>query len=102
MLASLHQAHVLPDLECATGKVSQSLLPVLHRLKWSLQCDQIAKLVREGSHGSQLETGTISFGPWFERRGRGVVQDSRVFLALCPDSHQIARKYGGANCNRTI
>ncbi|TFK77395.1 hypothetical protein BDN72DRAFT_953835 [Pluteus cervinus] len=94
LLKSFHGTYILPDVEFATAKISRSLLPTVRKLKWSLHCDQIAKKMRESSHGSQEGQETVNFGVWLEKRGRGVVQDTeRVLLALCPGIRGVARRY---------
>lgn len=96
-LHSLYGIHVLPDVESSTTTVSRSLHPALHNLKWSIQRDRLAKLVRGGScgiTGSQSTTGAVGFGGWLEKSGKGIVQDSeRVRLALCPDTRKTIAFY---------
>ncbi|KAJ3994128.1 hypothetical protein F5050DRAFT_1776890 [Lentinula boryana] len=92
-LKTLHQAHVLPDEESSSVHVSRSLLPVMRKLKWSIQKDELSKRIRDGTLCSipgQLSNRSIgsleAFCNWLERRGRGIVHDDeRVRLAICPD-----------------
>ncbi|KAL1740446.1 hypothetical protein HDZ31DRAFT_47487 [Schizophyllum fasciatum] len=77
-----------PDAESSSPAVSRSLLPVMHQLKWSLQRDSLAKIVR-GGRGD-----VASFGDWLERRGRVVVTETeRVRLAICPNIRKIVEFY---------
>lgn len=97
-LHSLYGIHVLPDVESSTTAVSRSLHPALHNLKWSIQRDRLAKLVRSGSScsiiGGQSITGAVGFGAWLEQSGKGIVQDSeRVRLALCPNAQKTIAFY---------
>jgi hypothetical protein len=80
----LHDLGVLPDVE----RVSRTLAPALHSLKWSIQRDQLAKAVRARS--GQGIAG------WMEGRGRGLVKESeRVRLALCGDVKKLVRLFEG-------
>ncbi|KDQ15685.1 hypothetical protein BOTBODRAFT_31568 [Botryobasidium botryosum FD-172 SS1] len=42
-LHTLHSSRVLPDVESSSPFVSRSLLPVMHKLKWSLRRDELAR-----------------------------------------------------------
>lgn len=77
-LENLYQTRVFPDVESSSHSISRLLLPVMHKLKWSIQRDKLAKIVRDG----QSEGGLAS---WFEAKGQRIIQDGeRVRLALCP------------------
>jgi hypothetical protein len=81
----------------------------MHKLKWSLQKDRLARMVRDhtcvGSTTTMLTTTNesgeksssrvvVHFGRWLETKGRGIVEDGeRVRLALCPDIRKIVRFY---------
>ena len=98
MLETLHQSHVLPDIESSSLSISRSLLPVMRQLKWSIQRDKLAQLVREGLSGAVGRKNTDgaqgSIAAWFESRGRGIVQDGeRVRLALCPSVRKMVHFY---------
>ncbi|KAJ6609374.1 hypothetical protein B0H10DRAFT_2064601 [Mycena sp. CBHHK59/15] len=85
-LKHLHQSQVYPDIESSCLSVSRSLLPVMRKLKWSLQRDKLAKMVRDGS--------ILGFGKWMEGNGRRVVHEGeRVRLAICPDIRKIVGFY---------
>jgi len=45
-LKTLYRTHVLPDVESSSPLISRSLLPVLRRLKWSFQRDNISRVLR--------------------------------------------------------
>ncbi|TRM66050.1 hypothetical protein BD626DRAFT_566685 [Schizophyllum amplum] len=80
--------HAFPDAESSSPAVSRSLLPVMHQLKWSLQRDSLAKMVRGGRGGAS------SFADWLEQRGRAVVTETEsVRLAICPDIRKIVGFY---------
>ncbi|KAG6910521.1 hypothetical protein DXG01_009940 [Tephrocybe rancida] len=83
-------SHVLPDVESASHTISRILLPAIHQLKWSLQRDRLAKMVRLGS----CATGSATFGDWRERKGHNIIEDGeRVRLAICPDVRKTVRLY---------
>jgi len=85
-LNSLHVSYVLPDVESSSLGISRTLLPAMHRLKWSIQRDRLSRAVRIILSRIEGPNGTISFGGWFEGRAYGVIQDGeRVRLAICPD-----------------
>lgn len=101
ILKSLHHSHILPDVESSLLYVSRSLLPVVRKLKWSIQRDAFANKVR-GVKGSASRLGdsplplTGGLGPWIELRGQSIVRDcERVRLALCPDVSRMVKFYEG-------
>lgn len=77
----------------------------MRQLKWSIQRDRLAQMVRDGASGivggkahadDQSESGSIA--AWFEARGKGIVQDGeRVRLALCPGIRKIVGFYEELN-----
>ncbi|OJA10302.1 hypothetical protein AZE42_05547 [Rhizopogon vesiculosus] len=95
-LKSLHHSHILPDVESSLLSVSRSLLPVVRKLKWSIQKDALAIKVR-GVKGGALGLGDSplpGFGPWIELNGQSIVRDcERVRLALCPDIRRMVKFY---------
>lgn len=87
-------SHVLPDVESASHTISRSLIPAIHKLKWSLQRDKLAKMVRLKFCASGRDGA--NFGDWRERKAHGIVEDGeRVRLAICPDIRRIVRLYEG-------
>ncbi|KAH0591068.1 hypothetical protein H2248_001174 [Termitomyces sp. 'cryptogamus'] len=87
-------SHVLPNVESSSHMISRSLLPAIHKLKWSFQRDKFAKMVRIGSWASGQDRANI--GDWRERKGHSIVEDGeRVRLAMCPDIRRIVRFYEG-------
>lgn len=58
----------------------------MRKLKWSLQRDKLAKMVRDGS-------GILGVGKWLEGNGRHVREGERVRLAICPDIRKIVGFY---------
>lgn len=97
-LKTLHQSHVLPDVESSSLSISRSLLPVMRQLKWSIQRDRLAQVVRDGASGTVGSKNTGgeqgSIAAWFESRGRGIVEDGeRVRLALCPSVRKMVGFY---------
>jgi len=61
----------------------------MHQLKWSIQRDRLAKVVRDaasvgGTSSADIEGGG-GLAAWIEAKGTGIIQDGeRVRLALCP------------------
>ncbi|KAF7436485.1 hypothetical protein PC9H_003318 [Pleurotus ostreatus] len=99
-LTSLHVSHVLPDIESSSPAVSRILLPVMRKLKWSIQRDKLAKMVREGACITAVVNASgkpdvDAFGRWLESKGKGLVKEDseRVILAICPDVKNIVRQY---------
>jgi hypothetical protein len=96
-LQTLHQSHVLPDIESSSLSISRTLLPVVRKLKWSLQKDRLAKMVRDRTCLAAATSGSgegwnerKGFGGWIESKGRGIVHDGeRVRLAICPSVRKI-------------
>lgn len=90
-LENLYQTRVFPDVESSSLSISRLLLPVMHKLKWSIQRDRLAKVVRDG----QSRGGLAS---WFEAKGQSIIQDGeRVRLALCPSVKKMVGFYEGLN-----
>ncbi|KIJ22044.1 hypothetical protein PAXINDRAFT_165348 [Paxillus involutus ATCC 200175] len=98
-LKSLHYSHVLPDVESSTLSVSRSLLPVVRRLKWCIQKDNMAKIIRTSTCSARRGNDAFrpfnsSFGAWVELRGPNIFGDSeRLRLALCPDVRKMIKFY---------
>ncbi|KAJ7040289.1 hypothetical protein C8F04DRAFT_251542 [Mycena alexandri] len=86
-LKRLHQSQVYPDIESSYLSISRSLLPIIRKLKFSLQRDKLARMVRDGS-------GILGVNKWLEGRAH-IVHDSgeRVRLAICPDIRKIVGFY---------
>ncbi|KAF8215852.1 hypothetical protein K438DRAFT_1560547 [Mycena galopus ATCC 62051] len=85
-LQHLHQSQVYPDIESSSLSISRSLLPIVRKLKWSLQRDKLAKMVRDGS-------GILGVGNWLEGRRHIVQEGERVRLAICPNIKRIVGLY---------
>ncbi|KAF8514756.1 hypothetical protein JB92DRAFT_2917714 [Gautieria morchelliformis] len=78
---------VLPDVESCSPRISHTLLPVVHQLKWSLQRDRLAKIHRD----KQLNNSPTG---WFEGNARSFyVEGERVRLALCPGVRRLKSFY---------
>ncbi|KAI0001716.1 hypothetical protein BJV77DRAFT_1063124 [Russula vinacea] len=45
-LEALYKTHVLPDVESSSPLISRCLLPVVRRLKWSIQRDSLSRVLR--------------------------------------------------------
>jgi hypothetical protein len=60
----------------------------MRKLKWSLQRDKLAKMVRDGS-------GILGVGNWLEGRRNIVQEGERVRLAICPNIKKIVGLYEG-------
>ena len=69
-------------MESSSLNISRSLLPIMRKLKWSLQRDRLAKVFKV----SGVPAG---IGEWLDKRdslGRKVVQEGeKVRLAVCPN-----------------
>ncbi len=91
-LKQLHYSHVLPDIESSSPNISRRLLPIVHKLKWSLQRANIARLLN-----AQIDlVSTRGLGEWLEESGRCLLSEhERVRLALCPDINKMVRFYEG-------
>lgn len=98
-LKSLHYSHVLPDIESSILSVSRSLLPVVHKLKWSIQKDNMSRIVRAHTFSAMNSIDPPhpfngGFGVWAELRGSSIFGESeRVRLALCPDVRKMIKFY---------
>lgn len=85
----LYLDRILP--EESSRSVAPTLIPVMRRLKWSIQRDRIARFVKDRSvmegHG-----GAVA---WLENKGRFVTsgEHERVRLAVCPGIKGILRFY---------
>jgi len=81
-LQILCSTHVFPDVESSSLNVARSLLPVMRKLKWSLQRDRLAKVFK-------VSGVSIGIGPWLDRgdsERRKVVQEGeKLRLAVCPN-----------------
>jgi hypothetical protein len=81
-LQTLYLCHVLPDVESSSLNVARSLLPVVRKLKWSIQRDKLARVFKNSGKRSGV-------GAWLES-GNGdarklLPEDEKVRLAVCPD-----------------
>ena len=98
-LKSLHYSHVLPDIESSILSVSRSLLPVVHKLKWSIQKDNMSRIIRAHTFSAMNLSKSShpfngGFGVWAELKGINIFGDSeRVRLALCPDVRKMIKFY---------
>lgn len=81
-LRILHTAHVYPDVESSSLNVARSLLPIVRKLKWSLQRDRLAKVFKD----SGMRLGISAWLELGEGSGRRVVRETeKMRLAVCPD-----------------
>ncbi|KAG6380916.1 hypothetical protein JVT61DRAFT_5308 [Boletus reticuloceps] len=97
-LKLLHYSHVLPDVESLMLSISRSLLPMVHKLKWSIQKDNMSRVVRSHTfsamHSESPHPFNGGFGTWVELKGANIFGDSeRVRLALCPDVRKMIQFY---------
>lgn len=98
-LKSLHDTLVLPDVESSTLSISRTLLPIVHKLKWSIKKDKLAKIIRGSMCGAMADSRSLQscsgcLGPWIERQGQRIFGDTeRVRFALCPDVRKMIRFY---------
>ncbi|TFK56716.1 hypothetical protein OE88DRAFT_1803384 [Heliocybe sulcata] len=92
-LDALCNARVLPDAESSSLTISRSLLPVMRKLKWSIQRDQLAQMVRDKALVARGPGGPAA---WLEAKGRTVmIESERLRLALCPGVRKIVKFYEG-------
>ncbi|KAH9829424.1 uncharacterized protein C8Q71DRAFT_718294 [Rhodofomes roseus] len=89
-LYRIYSARVLPD-ELPSAAISSTLIPAMRKLKWSIQRDRLAKLVKARSEMVR-EGGVVA---WLEDRGKAVMrrENERVRLALCPGIGGTVRFY---------
>lgn len=79
--------------------VSRSLLPVVHKLKWSIQKDNMSRIIRAHTFSAVNQSESShpfngGFGVWAEFKGANIFGDSeRVRLALCPDVRKMIKFY---------
>lgn len=67
------------------------LLPVVRRLKWSMERDKLSRVVRDREDAVREGGGLLA---WLEGRGRGLLKESeRVRLAVCPGVHKFVVFY---------
>lgn len=79
--------------------ISRSLLPVVHKLKWSIQKDNMSRIIR--AHTFSITNSSESLNPynghfhkWAELKGSSIFGESeRVRLALCPDVRKMIKFY---------
>ncbi|EMD32549.1 hypothetical protein CERSUDRAFT_118600 [Gelatoporia subvermispora B] len=74
---------VLRLLPNEANSVSPSLISTMRRLKWSIQRDTLARVIKDRSELVRNGGGIIA---WLEGRGRAVMrrENERVRLAVCP------------------
>jgi len=81
-LQTLCSTHIFPDVESSSLNVARSLLPIMRKLKWSLQRDRPAKVFK-------VSGVPIGISAWLDKgdsQGRKVVQEGeKVRLAVCPN-----------------
>jgi len=81
-LQTLCSTHIFPDVESSSLNVARSLLPIMRKLKWSLQRDRLAKVFK-------VSGVPIGISAWLDKgdsQGRKVVQEGeKVRLAVCPN-----------------
>ncbi|KZT30880.1 hypothetical protein NEOLEDRAFT_1083387 [Neolentinus lepideus HHB14362 ss-1] len=93
VLNALRDARVLPDAESLSFTISRSLIPVMHKLKWSIQRDRLAQMVRDKG---LVPRGLDGPAAWLDAKGRTVmIESERVRLALCPGVRKIVKFYEG-------
>ncbi|PFH52226.1 hypothetical protein AMATHDRAFT_140574 [Amanita thiersii Skay4041] len=93
VLQGLHHSHVLPDVESSSPSISRNLLPIMHKLKWSLQRDRIARII---SARFYIVSTTKGIDEWLQGNGKRVMHDNeRLRLAVCPNIRKIIEFYEG-------
>ncbi|KAI8990693.1 hypothetical protein BD414DRAFT_413930 [Trametes punicea] len=89
---TFYHTRVLPR-DASAAHVSPSLVSTVRRLRWALQRDRLARLVRDRCH--IVKNGGVA--DWLEGKGRAALsrENERVRLALCPGIKNIVRFYEG-------
>ena len=87
LLLASSNVNVVPDIESCSPYIARSLLPTVRKLKWSIQRDTFARLIKAQFYKNG---GKAGFEKWlFEGRGREVVREGeKLRLAICPDIRQ--------------
>ena len=74
----------------------------MRQLKWSIQRDRLARIVRDGpcvggtTSADNQGGGMLAASAWIEANGKGILHDGeRVRLALCPGIKKIIGFYEG-------
>lgn len=86
-LRALHHSRILPDVESSSAFISKSLLPVLHRLKWSIQRDRLANILRQSPR-------SLNPAIWLLTNARLLTtENERVRLVVCPGAKRLIRLF---------
>ncbi|KAI0368862.1 hypothetical protein BV20DRAFT_980448 [Pilatotrama ljubarskyi] len=89
---TFYHTRVLPR-ETSAAPVSAPLVSTVRRLRWALQRDRLARLVKDRSE--MVKNGGVV--AWLEGKGRSALwrENERVRLALCPGIKGIVKFYEG-------
>jgi len=89
-LRLLCSTHIFPDVESSSLNIARSLLPIMRKLKWSLQRDRLARVFK-------VSGVPVGISAWLDRRdkeGRKIVEEGeKVRLAVCPNIGTKVRFY---------
>ncbi|KAI0652511.1 hypothetical protein C8Q79DRAFT_899009 [Trametes meyenii] len=89
---TFYHTRILPR-EASSSHVSPSLVSSVRRLRWALQRDRLARLVKD--RAEMVKDGGVV--AWLEGKGGTAVwrENERVRLALCPGIKGIVKFYEG-------
>jgi len=93
-LKALYSTRVIPDAISSSIclSISQTLMPIIRKLRWSLQKDEFSRNMRDASGFGRID----GIAAWIEAKGPGKVQEGeRARLAICPGVKKIVRFYEG-------
>ncbi|KAH7104910.1 hypothetical protein BKA62DRAFT_429451 [Auriculariales sp. MPI-PUGE-AT-0066] len=80
----LWSSRVLPDVEGSYLRIARALLPVVRKLKFARQCDELSRQVRADG-GPKVDA-------WLQRNAaRMPFESERVRLAMCPPTQRIVQ-----------
>ncbi|CAA7264863.1 unnamed protein product [Cyclocybe aegerita] len=82
-LQTLYTSHVLPDVESSSPFIARSLLPVVRKLKWSLQRDSLARVFKDSARQVGV-AGWLSSTKGEEEARRVFADNEKLRLAVCP------------------
>ncbi|KAL7285075.1 hypothetical protein PYCCODRAFT_1436872 [Trametes coccinea BRFM310] len=89
---TFYHTRILPR-EASAAPVSAPLVSTVRRLRWALQRDRLARLVKDRCE--LVKNGGVV--AWLEGKGRSALtrENERVRLALCPGIKEIVKFYEG-------
>src|SRR5258708_861947 len=90
-LQAMYSTRVVPDAVYSLS-VSRTLIPIIRKLRWSLQRDKFSRMLRDTSGIGQ--GGGVA--AWIQAQGPSMIQEGeRMRLAICPNVKKIIRYWEG-------